>query len=349
MNEIIKEKRLELKLTQEKIAEYLGVSTPAVNKWEKGVSYPDITILPALARLLETDLNTLLSFNEDLSDKEIGEFINKLTYLIQKKGFKFGYKLAMEKIQDYSNCDRLIYSIALSLEGSLVMSDIDNSEKYYKEIRNLYHRIINSEDVEIRNQVISKMISNRMKRKEYDKAQELIDSIPKQSIDRMQLQADLFIKQGKSSESLELLEQILVGKVNELQMILLKLMEVNMEVNNMDEAEYISNVFKETAESYDLWEYNSYMAKFELAIFKKDEEKSIKLLECMLEAMKEKWNINSSLLYKNIKTKEDNVIMGDQLLSLFIKEIQKDEKFEFLRSNQKYLKLINYYKRQMEF
>ena len=36
INEIIREKRRELSLTQEQIAEFLGVSTPAVNKWEKG-------------------------------------------------------------------------------------------------------------------------------------------------------------------------------------------------------------------------------------------------------------------------------------------------------------------------
>lgn len=67
INQIIREKRKEQSLTQEQVADYLGVSTPAVNKWEKGSSYPDITILPALARLLKVDLNTLLSFNEELS------------------------------------------------------------------------------------------------------------------------------------------------------------------------------------------------------------------------------------------------------------------------------------------
>lgn len=35
INQIIREKRKELSLTQEQIAEFLGVSTPAVNKWEK--------------------------------------------------------------------------------------------------------------------------------------------------------------------------------------------------------------------------------------------------------------------------------------------------------------------------
>lgn len=43
INQIIREKRKELSLTQEQVAELLGVSTPAVNKWEKGSTYPDIT------------------------------------------------------------------------------------------------------------------------------------------------------------------------------------------------------------------------------------------------------------------------------------------------------------------
>lgn len=38
MNEIIRKRRLEKGYTQEQIANYLGVSAPAVNKWEKGVS-----------------------------------------------------------------------------------------------------------------------------------------------------------------------------------------------------------------------------------------------------------------------------------------------------------------------
>ena len=36
MNEIIRVKRKEQNLTQEQVAQRLGVSAPAVNKWEKG-------------------------------------------------------------------------------------------------------------------------------------------------------------------------------------------------------------------------------------------------------------------------------------------------------------------------
>lgn len=53
IGEVIREKRKELELTQEQVAQRLGISAPAVNKWERGSTYPDITILPALARLLK--------------------------------------------------------------------------------------------------------------------------------------------------------------------------------------------------------------------------------------------------------------------------------------------------------
>ena len=38
INQIIKEKRKDLSLTQEQLANQLGVSTPAVSKWESGGS-----------------------------------------------------------------------------------------------------------------------------------------------------------------------------------------------------------------------------------------------------------------------------------------------------------------------
>ena len=43
--------RLEKKLTQEQVAEKLGVSAQAVSRWETGVTFPDIMLLPELARI----------------------------------------------------------------------------------------------------------------------------------------------------------------------------------------------------------------------------------------------------------------------------------------------------------
>ena len=48
-------------LTQEAVAEALGVSAQAVSKWENDVSCPDIMLLPPLAKLLDVTVDALLS------------------------------------------------------------------------------------------------------------------------------------------------------------------------------------------------------------------------------------------------------------------------------------------------
>lgn len=54
--------RKERKFTQENLAKELGVSFQAVSKWETAQSYPDIELLPRLAGLLTTDIDSLLGY-----------------------------------------------------------------------------------------------------------------------------------------------------------------------------------------------------------------------------------------------------------------------------------------------
>ena len=48
-------------LTQEKLAEQLGVSSPAVSKWENGHTLPETALLPQLAKLLHSTVDAILA------------------------------------------------------------------------------------------------------------------------------------------------------------------------------------------------------------------------------------------------------------------------------------------------
>ena len=63
-------------LTQEQLAAQLGVTAPAVSKWETDSSYPDITLLCPLARALGVNVDELLQFEEKPSDQEVVAHIN---------------------------------------------------------------------------------------------------------------------------------------------------------------------------------------------------------------------------------------------------------------------------------
>ena len=57
----IKYFREKMGVTQAYLAEQMRVSTQAVSKWETGASYPDITIIPALADFFKISCDALLT------------------------------------------------------------------------------------------------------------------------------------------------------------------------------------------------------------------------------------------------------------------------------------------------
>lgn len=59
MNEKIKKLRLQKRLSQESLGELLGVSAQAVSKWEQGITYPDISLLPLIADCFGVTIDSL--------------------------------------------------------------------------------------------------------------------------------------------------------------------------------------------------------------------------------------------------------------------------------------------------
>lgn len=294
INEMIRERRIAKKLTQEQMAGYLGVTAPAVNKWEKGTSYPDITLLPALARLLDTDLNTLLSFQEDLSDREIALFLNELSELSEKEG-----------------------------------------------VETLYVRALDSSDSAIQNQAKAMLISRYMGRKEYERAQELLNSLPEQDFfDKKQIQVNLLIELGKLGEAAKAAEEKLLSATNEIHATLMSLMEIAIKEDRIDDAEYIANVSKKGADLFDLWEYNSYVAHFQLYLVTKQRKKVLKILVSMLKSLTHEWEINQSPLYRHIKTKEVDKTFGPKMQKTLIDSLRHDEDSAYWRENQELEKVL---------
>lgn len=61
--ENLKKYRIMKDLTQEDIADYLNITPQSVSKWERGETYPDITLLPALANIFETSIDLLIGMD----------------------------------------------------------------------------------------------------------------------------------------------------------------------------------------------------------------------------------------------------------------------------------------------
>ena len=301
-----------------------------------------------MARLLRVDLNTLLSFNDELNDYEIGKFTNDLATIVKTKGYDCAFKIAMDKIYDYPNCYKLIYSVSSFLQGALSLYCVNDKDKYENEIEKLFIRVSNCDDLELANNVNSLLISKYIQRKDYDSAQMLIDKLPNVSINKKQLQANLYISQDKLKDACEILEKEILFMANSIQSSLLNLINIALKQNKFDYALIYSDKIKQTTEIYNLWDYNKYIGYYEIAMKTKDTKKIVDTLKSMLNSIKKPWTLNNSPLYKHIcdnpKSNSNDNKLGQILINNIIKELECSDEIDFLRKEPEFIELLNEYK-----
>lgn len=68
IGKIIRMLRLRDKRTQTDLADALGISPQAVSRWEKGFSFPDITLLPAIAGYFGVTIDALFGYQSERNE-----------------------------------------------------------------------------------------------------------------------------------------------------------------------------------------------------------------------------------------------------------------------------------------
>ena len=115
----LKKYRIVKDLTQEEVAEFLGITAQSVSKWERGESYPDITFLPALANIFETSVDLLIGMDA-IRAEETRYNIHKTAVEYQKNGeYDKAEKTYREALLIYPNMPGMILGLAgtLALKG----------------------------------------------------------------------------------------------------------------------------------------------------------------------------------------------------------------------------------------
>lgn len=128
LKETIRKYRKEMKLTQEQLAEIMGVSVGAVSKWELGLSNPDIMLLPKLAKVFGISIDVLFSFQ--LTDHSADDLAVEIKTLLFEKQFDKGVEVALSAIRRYPNHFDIIYqSAALFMLRGVVRKNQEDLEK----------------------------------------------------------------------------------------------------------------------------------------------------------------------------------------------------------------------------
>lgn len=97
-------------LTQEQLAEAMGVTVGAVSKWESGSSTPDISIILELADFFETSVDVLLGYTQQSASLE--DSVCRLRELRTQKDYEAAFRESEKALQRFPNNFQVVYESA---------------------------------------------------------------------------------------------------------------------------------------------------------------------------------------------------------------------------------------------
>lgn len=143
LSENIARLRHEREITQEELADFVGVTKASVSKWESGKSTPDILLLPLLASFFGVTVDELMGYEPQLAQEQIRRIYGELCEAF----VEFPILEAFEKVRDYvrrfySCYPFLLQVVVLYVNHILLIDDQEKRRKLLLEAERFCDHII---------------------------------------------------------------------------------------------------------------------------------------------------------------------------------------------------------------
>ena len=340
IGEVIREYRKRKNMTQEEMANRLGVTAPAVNKWENGNSQPDIMLLAPISRLLNITLDTLLSFEEELAAEEINSIVYEIDAKLKDETYEEAFQWAKGKIQKYPNCEQLIWQIALILDAWRLAKDIPDAEKYEGYINNCYVRALDSEDENIRNRAADSLFGFYSRKKEYEKAEEYLNYFSSQNPERKRKQAFIYSKTNRVNEAYKAYEELLFSGCQMMNMVFQSMYVLAMEDEDREKAHILVEKQMELANIFEMGEYHEASCRLDLATAEKDVKATIETMERILTSVDKICDFTKSTLYEHMEFKNlEEKFIKDLHMNL-LTNFRDEETYSYMKKSKRWQQLV---------
>ena len=174
----IKKYRLSKDMTQEELAEYTGVSSRAVSRWENGITFPDISILLILANIFEVTVDELLDVDVYKKEQDIKRILEENQKYKHTGEVEKSIELLKNALSKYPNN----FEIMKHLKNALLMYYCaKDGERGYllDEITELCEKILNKcNDMKIRESAIRDLVFVYPRVGQKEKARKLSEDQP---------------------------------------------------------------------------------------------------------------------------------------------------------------------------
>lgn len=279
-------------MTQEALAGAVGVSAAAVSKWETNASYPDITLLPPLARALGLTVDALLDFRDQPTDEELHAIVARLGKVFDAQGYTAGRAACEDALREYPTSGSLKIAVGglyyryvgLALDGKADPGDMlaDMNARACA----LFEQ--GEQQTDNPNEALATRVlraSMHIMTGTYDEAEALLDSIPKPLANPDQLYHTLYLARGELDRAEKLSRRMLLCHVNEALVALMNLCTVARRREDWENARLLTDTYEALTRLLRLNPYNSLQMQLLLAQQEQDHARTLDVFEQLADAL----------------------------------------------------------------
>lgn len=361
ISKIISIKRKENNISQEELANELGVTKSAVSKWETGLTQPDISIIPNIAKFFNITIDELFGINLNITKEEIDNICSEYHLEISKDNFNID-KLK-DLINKYYKCYEFTYQITV-----LIINNINYINHMYHEeilnycILNLNIIINNSKNISICKKANYFLMMCHLLLKEYKKVINVIDNDDLIINDELNLLTQAYLLSDDINKSEE------INQISLFQHISSTLVALNNSIkyiNNKEDLNNLHNQLNNIINDFNFININSLLCitiylNIAIKYLEYDNSNSITLLNKIYDILNKSESLTKmscNNYFNKINTwlnkNYNNVISNDSIVKQsIINQILNSNTFISLENNSEYtnlkIKLNNLIKGEMK-
>lgn len=142
LGRVLIENRRKRGITQEELAEYIGVSKAAVSKWEIGMTYPDISLLPRLASYFNISIDELMGYKPQMDTADIRKWYSRLAREFAEGAFEETLEQSRKLAKQYCACYPLLFHIgSLLVNHAMLAGTQERTYQVIEEAKAIFSRV----------------------------------------------------------------------------------------------------------------------------------------------------------------------------------------------------------------
>ena len=243
-------------------------------------------LLAPIARLLDISVDTLLSFQGELTDEEIRQIMSEADEKFKNDSYEEAFAFIRKMLEKYPNSEQLAWQLALMLDAHRIFGGVKDPEQYDLFITECYTRALESKNEDIRYKAAESLYNLWLRKEQYEEAEKCLEYMSRQNPERKRMQALVFGKTGRVQEAYRAYEELLLADYQMISMIFNSMYMLAVRDEDMEKARYYVEKQAGLARLFEMGEYYEISGRLDLAIVEKDEKTVADTAEKMKQNMK---------------------------------------------------------------